>query len=96
MFVIPDEYILYTSTECVSPYSNLCYLNFNKKIPHYLEVYKLLMTKLPSEIVRIIMAYCDPRNENIHVLGKNRKKINIRGKLQCYRQCYRCYQKIIS
>ena len=95
MFVIPDEYVLYTSTDCLSPYSNVCYVNFNTKVLKYLEVYKLLLSQFPREIVKLIMAYNDPRKDQIHVLENNRRKISIRGKLQNYKQCYRCYQKII-
>lgn len=96
MFIIPEESIVFTSTECVSPYSNTCYITYNKAVCKYLESYKLMLKVLPSDIVRHVMRFNDPRLDQIHIFSKTKAKITVMRKQVSYRHCYRCFQKIIS
>lgn len=94
MFVIPDEKILFTSTECLSPDHNKCYILFNQNILNYLEKYKVLRRALNKDVAMCIMQYLDPRL-SIHNFSLRNGTITCRRFKYQYKFCYRCYQKII-
>jgi hypothetical protein len=95
MFIVPEEHILYTSDIDLSQRSNKCYIKYNQAVEKYLFSYKMLLTKLPNDIVKVIMNKLDPRND-IHVFGLCSGKVD-RGKNYLkFNTCTRCFLKIIE
>jgi hypothetical protein len=95
MFVVPSENILCTSDIDLTQQSNKCYIRYNSAVSDYLFCYKVLLTKLPNDIVKIIMSKLDPRND-VHIFGLCSGKVS-RGKdYITFNTCTRCFLKIIE
>ena len=90
MFVLPLED---TSTIDLTQRSHKCCKEYEHAVEKYLFSYKVLLKKLPVEIVRIIMDKLDPRND-VHVFGLCSGKVDKCGKYLTLNTCPKCFLKI--
>jgi hypothetical protein len=90
MFVVASEH---ASDIDLTKRSLRCYLEYNRAITNYLFYYKVLLTKLPNDIVKIIMSKLDPRND-VHAFGLCSGKIHRCKDYTVFNTCTKCFIKI--
>ena len=90
MFVVPVEY---SHNIDLSQRSHKCSTTYNQVVENYLFSYKVLLKKLPNDVVKNIMGILDPRKD-IHVFGLCSGKIEKCKNYLTLNTCPRCFLKV--
>ena len=92
--LIPCEEIIADIHNDLSLNSNKCYRKYNEAVKSYVTGYMALNRLVVKDVHSCILKYVDPRNA-IHQLSRHTYTMKIRRQNMTYKQCNRCFCKII-